>query len=237
MQTTTVLIADGQEFTRESLSVLLARAPFIDVVGTVADGKSAIAVAKSLLPRVAILEVNLPQVDGIQAARQIRIDSPETGIIMLAAHDRAEHLRAFLKDDSSGKAFLLKSAMNTVGELMRTIEDVAAGRTVLDPSMVSILTTNGGVKVGGPLRPLSPREVQVLALIAKAYSNRAIAQTLFIQPRTVEHHISSILGKLGFNGGGERHGRVHAVLTYLEATGQLPSQIEDIEELDVPFAA
>ena len=127
--------------------------------------------------------------------------------------------------------------MSTVGELLRTIEDVAAGRTVLDPSMVSALTTSGSVKVGGSLRSLSPREVQVLALMAKAYSNRAIAQSLFIQPRTVEHHISSILGKLGFNGGGERHGRVHAVLTYLEATGRLPSLMEDAEQPTVPFAA
>ena len=142
-----------------------------------------------------------------------------------------------MKEDSTGKAFLLRGALKSVGELIRTIEDVASGRTVLDPSMVSKLTDGGATKVSGPLRPLSPREVQVLSLIAEAYSNRAIAQALFIQPRTVEHHISSILAKLGFSASGDRHGRVHAVLTYLRATGQLPSRSESPEESLARFAA
>jgi len=222
MQTTTVLIAHSQELTRDSLTVLLNRDPSTEVVATIADGKSAISMARLLQPRAAILEVDLPGIDGLQVARQIRVDTPGIGIVMLSAHGRAEHLREFMKDDSSGKAFLLKSALNSIGELVRTIEDVSAGRTVLDPSMVSKLTTDRVAKVGGSLRALSPREAQVLGLMAKAYGNRAIAGELFIQTRTVEHHISSILAKLGFNASGGRHGRVHAVLTYLGAIGQLP---------------
>jgi len=237
MHTTTVLIACSQELTRESLTVLLNRDPSTEVVGTVADGKSAISTARLLRPRVAIIEVDLPCIDGLQASRQIRVDTPDTGIIMLSTHDDDEYLREFLKDDSAGKAFLLKSALNSVDELVRTIEDVSAGRTVLDPSMVSKLTTNGVAKVGGSLRALSPREAEVLALMAKAYSNRAIAQALFIQPRTVEHHISSILAKLGFNASGDRHGRVHAVLTFLDATGRLPLRIDSPEEPWGRFAA
>ena len=237
MRTTTVLIADSQELTRESLTVLLNRDPSLEVIATVADGKSAVSVARSLRPRVAILDVGLPHLDGLQAARQIRIDTPDTGIVMLSAHDRAEYLREFMKDDSSGKAFLLKSALNSIGELVRTIEDVCVGRTVLDPSMVSKLTTAGVAKVGGSLRVLSRREVQVLSLMAEAYSNRAIAQALFIQPRTVEHHISSILAKLGFTASGDRHGRVHAVLTYLDSTGQLPLRSDSAEEPWDRFAA
>jgi|TARA_B100002003_G_scaffold147984_1_gene137181 DNA-binding NarL/FixJ family response regulator len=75
----------------------------------------------------------------------------------------------------------------------------------------------------------SPRELQVLGLMAKAHSNRAIAEALFIQPRTVEHRISSVLAKLGFNSNGERHGRVFAILTYLESTGQLPVHDSELE--------
>ena len=237
MRKTSVLIADSQELTRESLTVLLNRDPSLEVVATVADGKSAVSVARSLRPRVAILDVGLPRVDGLQAARQIRIDTPGTGIVMLSGNDRAEYLREFMKDDSSGKAFLLKSALNSIGELVRTIEDVCMGRTVLDPSMVSKLTTAGVAKVGGSLSVLSRREVQVLSLMAEAYSNRAIAQALFIQPRTVEHHISSILAKLGFTASGDRHGRVHAVLTYLDSTGLLPLRTDGAEEPWDRFAA
>jgi len=237
MRTTTVLIADSQELTRESLTVLLNRDPSLEVVATVGDGKSAVSVARSLRPRVAILDIGLPHIDGLQAARQIRADTPGTGIVMLSGHERGEYLREFMKDDSSGKAFLLKSALNSVGELVRTIEDVCAGRTVLDPSMVSELTTAGVAKVGGSLRVLSRREVQVLSLMAEAYSNRAIAGALFIQPRTVEHHISSILAKLGFTASGDRHGRVHAVLTYLDSTGRLPLRADSEEEPWGRFAA
>lgn len=109
-------------------------------------------------------------------------------------------------------------------------EDVTAGRTVLDPAMVSKLTSDEGVRFSGALKNLSPRELQVLGLMAKAHSNRAIAEALFIQPRTVEHHISSVLAKLGFNSNGERHGRVFAILTYLESTGQLPIHEGEVEQ-------
>ena len=230
MPTTTILIADSQELTRESLTVLLDRETSMEVIATVADGKSAVSVARSLRPRVAILEVGLPYVDGLQTARQIRVDTPGTAVIMLSDHDDADQLREFMKDDSAGKAFLLKSGLRSVAELIRTIEDVCVGRTVLDPSMVSKLTTSGVTKVGGTLRVLSRREVQVLALMAEAYSNRAIARALYIQPRTVEHHISSVLAKLGFGASADRHGRVHAVLTYLDATGQSPLRTDGEEE-------
>ncbi|MDA0597644.1 MAG: helix-turn-helix transcriptional regulator [Chloroflexi bacterium] len=104
------------------------------------------------------------------------------------------------------------------------------GRSLLlDPAMVSNLTSDEGVCLSGALKNLSPRELQVLGLMVKAHSDRAIAEALFIQPRTVEHHISSVLAKLGFNSNGERHGRVFAILTYLESTGQLPMNEGDVE--------
>ncbi|MCH8114842.1 MAG: helix-turn-helix transcriptional regulator [Chloroflexi bacterium] len=106
---------------------------------------------------------------------------------------------------------------------------MVAVRTVLDPAMVSKLTSDDGVRLRGALKNLSPRELQVLELMAKAHSNRAIAEALFIQPRTVEHHISSVLAKLGFNSNGERHGRVFAILTYLESTGLLPLNESELE--------
>ncbi len=234
MQRTTILIADDHEFMRESLVVLLGREAGIEVTGVATDGRTAISMARSLQPRVALIDVNLPVIPGLQVARQIRTDSPSTGIVMMSSHDRGEYLKEFLREDSSGKAFLLKSTIRSVKDLMRSVEDVLAGRTVLDPAMVSKLTSDDSVRMTGALKTLSPREVQVLGLMARAHSNRSIAETLFIQPRTVEHHISSILAKLGFNGSGDRHGRVFAILTYLEASGHLPMASSGLEAATGP---
>lgn len=229
-----VLIADGHELMRESLNLLLGREDSIEVVGAVADGLSAIALAAERRPDVVILDIGLPKANGIEVSNKIREFRPETGIILISSHDRAEYMKEFLKDDSAGKAYLLKTSLNSTRDLVRTIQDVMVGRTVLDPAMVSKLTTSTNVRVGSELKGLTNRELQVLALMAKAHSNRAIAEILFIQPRTVEHHISSILAKLGFNADGEYHGRVHAVLTYLDATGQLPLQSHDLDALERP---
>ncbi len=223
MQKTTVLIADDHELMRESLVVLLGREQGVEIAGVAMDGRTAISLARSIQPRVAVIDVNLPVIPGLQVARQVRLDSPQTGIIMLSSHDRGDYLKEFLRDDSSGKAFLLKNTIRSAKDLMRSVEDVMAGRTVLDPALVTKLTSDDSVRVSGALKSLSPRELQVLGLMARAHSNKSIAETLYIQPRTVEHHISSILAKLGFNSASERHGRVFAILTYLEATGQLPA--------------
>lgn len=238
MQNTTVLIADDHELNRESLAVLLDREPGFEIVGSVADGRSAISMTKSLRPSVVVVDVNLPGINGLQVARQVRVDSPRSGIVMLSSHDRGEYLKEFMRDDSAGKAFVLKRSLRNTRDVIRTIEDVCAGRTVLDPAMVSKLTSDESVRVGGALKSLSQREMQVLGLMAKAYSNKAIAENLYIQPRTVEHHISSVLAKLGFNSASDRHGRAFAILTYLEATGQLPvSDTQGTGESDHMLAA
>ncbi len=226
-----VLVADGHELMRESLDLLLGRDEAIEVVGAVADGHAAVAMAVTTRADVVILDIGLPRINGIESGRRIREHMPETGIVLLSSHDRAEYMKEFLKDDSAGKAYLLKTTLNSTRDLVRTIQDVAVGRTVLDPAMVSKLTTSTNVRMGSELKGLTNRELQVLALMAKAHSNRSIAEILFIQPRTVEHHISSILSKLGFNADGEYHGRVHAVLTYLDATGQLPLKSPDLESV------
>ena len=110
-------------------------------------------------------------------------------------------------------------------ELIRTIHDVAAGRTVLDPIMVEKLTTQKGIPETSPLRDLTRREVEVLSLMAKACTNGTIASILYIQPRTVEHHINSIFSKLGIAPATGQHARVQAVLAYMEATGDARHEI------------
>jgi DNA-binding NarL/FixJ family response regulator len=233
----TVLIADGHEMMRESLSLLLGRENGVRVVGVASEGPSAVALAAATRPQVVLLDIGLPKLDGVATGQQIRAAAPATGLVLFSATDRAHYLKEFLKDDPAGKAYLLTSSLNSTRDLVRTIGDVAAGRTVLDPAMVSKLTTAQHVNLGSSLKGLTQRELQVLALMAKAHSNKSVAEVLYIQPRTVEHHISSILSKLGFQSEGEYHGRVRAVLTYLEAIGHLPLRSEYAPEPGKTVAA
>ena len=126
-----------------------------------------------------------------------------------------------MKDDPKGKSYLLKHTLGTMDELIRTIHDVAAGRTVLDPIMVEKLTSQRGVSEDSPLNSLTRRELEVLSLMARAYTNTTIASILYIQPRTVAHHINSIFSKLGISPEHGQHARVQSVLAYWKASGHV----------------
>ena len=214
-----VMIVDDQEVIREAFGMLLASDPTVDLLGALSDGESAIKMVPVLKPDVVIMDVKMPGINGIAAAQSIREAYPEVGIILLSAYDDAEYIREFLKDDPRGKSYLLKHTLGRIDELVRTIHDVAAGRTVLDPIMVEKLTTQKGISENSPLRSLTRREIEVMALMAKACTNGTIANILFIQPRTVEHHINSIFSKLSISPENGQHARVQAVLSYLKATG------------------
>ncbi len=215
-----VMIVDDQEVIREAFGMLLSSDPTVDLVGALADGESAVRMVPVLAPDVVIMDVKMPGLNGIVAAKRIREDHPEVGIILLSAYDDPEYIREFLKDDPRGKSYLLKHTLGTMDELSRTIHDVAAGRTVLDPIMVEKLTSQKGIAESSPLRTLTRRELEVLSLMAKACTNSTIASILYIQPRTVEHHINSIFSKLGISPENGQHARVQAVLGFLKATGQ-----------------
>ena len=215
-----VLIVDDQEVIREAFGMLLSSDETVDLVGVLGDGDSAIQMVPVLKPDVVIMDVKMPGLNGIAAAQQIRDASPEVGIILLSAYDDSEYIREFLKNDPRGKAYLLKHTLGTMDELIRTIHDVASGRTVLDPIMVEKLTSKQGISENSPLKDLTRRELEVLSLMAKACTNSTIASILYIQPRTVEHHINSIFSKLSISPENGQHARVQAVLAYLKATGQ-----------------
>ena len=215
-----VMIVDDQEVIREAFGMLLSSDPTVDLVGALTDGESAIRMVPVLNPDVVIMDVKMPGLNGIVAAQRIRESHPEVGIILLSAYDDPEYIREFLKEDPRGKSYLLKHTLGTMEELSRTIHDVAAGRTVLDPIMVEKLTSQKGIAENSPLRTLTRRELEVLSLMAKACTNSTIASILYIQPRTVEHHINSIFSKLGISTENGQHARVQAVLGFLKATGQ-----------------
>ena len=220
-----VMIVDDQEVIREAFGMLLANDASVDLIWALADGQSAIEMVPVLNPKVVIMDVKMPGLNGVAAARKIRENNPDVGIILLTAYDDSENIREFLRDDPRGKSYLLKHTLGSMEELIRTIHDVAAGRTILDPIMVEKLTTEKGLADNSPLKTLTRRELEVLSLMAKACTNSTIASILYIQPRTVEHHINSIFSKLGISSENGQHARVQAVLAYLTATGQSRSAI------------
>ena len=220
-----VVIVDDQEVIREAFGMLISQEPSITLIGTLSDGMEAVAKIPDLDPTVVVMDVKMPRLNGIAAAQQIREKMPDVGIILLSAYDDSDYIREFLKDDPKGKAYLLKHTLGTMGELIRTIHDVAAGRTVLDPIMVEKLTAQRGIPDSSPLRDLTRRELEVLSLMAKACTNGTIASILYIQPRTVEHHINSIFSKLGIAAETGQHARVQAVLGYMKATGEARNEL------------
>ena len=215
-----VLIVDDQEVIREAFGMLLDSEESVDLVGVLGDGESAVQMIPVLKPDVVIMDVKMPGLNGIAASQKIRESFPDVGIILLSAYDDSEYIREFLKDDPRGKSYLLKHTLGTMDELIRTIHDVAPGRTVLDPIMVEKLTQQKGISENSPLKDLTRRELEVLSLMAKACTNSTIASILYIQPRTVEHHINSIFSKLSISTENGQHARVQDELAYLKATGQ-----------------
>lgn len=163
IQKTSVLIADDHELLRESLTLILGRESSIDIVGAVSDWLALLKAVATLQPAVVMMDLALPRINGIEAARRIRETVPGTGVIILSAHDRAEYMKEFLKEDSAGTAYLLKESLNSTRDLVRTIQDVAVGRTVLDPVMVSKLTSSPNVQINSSLKGLTSRELQVLS--------------------------------------------------------------------------
>lgn len=220
-----VVIVDDQEVIRDAFGMLISLEPSVNLVGSYRDGEEAANKVPMIKPSVVVMDVKMPRMNGITAAQQIREKVPEIGIILLSAYDDSDYIREFLKDDAKGKAYLLKHTLGSMDELIRTIHDVAAGRTVLDPIMVEKLTAQRGIPESSPLKDLTRRELEVLSLIAKACTNSTIASILYIQPRTVEHHINSIFSKLGIAPETGQHARVQAVLAYLKATGEAHSQL------------
>ena len=213
---TRVLIVDDQEIVREAFAMLLSGDPTLEVVGASADGDAAVKMASTLRPDVVVMDVRMPRLNGVEAARYMRESDPDIGVILLSAYLDHDNIRDFLDDDRRGKSYLHKNTLGATDELVRTVHTVAAGGTVLDPIIEEALSSQGD-GTNQVLDTLTTRELEVLELMAEACTNNSIASNLRIQPRTVEHHINSIFSKLSLAPDMGQHPRVHAVLAYLSA--------------------
>jgi DNA-binding NarL/FixJ family response regulator len=211
-----VALADDDVLLREGLASLLERAGF-DVIGQCGDAAELIALVREHRPELAIVDIRMPPdhtTEGLEAARVIREDVPETAILVLSAHVEVEHAMDVL---GSGErtGYLLKSRVTDVDDFVETLERIVKGASVVDPALVQELVA--ARRVNDPLEDLSPREREVLALMAEGRSNAGIAHQLWVTAGTVEKHVHSILLKLRLPQTEDDHRRVLAVVTYLDA--------------------
>jgi DNA-binding NarL/FixJ family response regulator len=213
---TRVALADDDVLLREGLASLLERAGF-DVVGQGSNAPELIALVRAERPGLAIVDIRMPPnhaTEGLEAAQVIRDEFPETAVLVLSAHVEVEHAMDLL---GSGEriGYLLKSRVTDVDDFIETLERIVKGASVVDPALVQELVA--ARRVNDPLQDLSPRELEVLALMAEGRSNAGIARQLWVTEGTVEKHVHSVLRKLRLPETADDHRRVLAVVAYLDA--------------------
>lgn len=208
-----VLLADDQELIRTGFSVILSAQDDVEVVAEAGDGEQAVELARAHRPDVVLMDVRMPRVDGIAATRRIVQERPDTRVLVLTTFDIDEHVHDALDAGASG--FLLKDV--TRDELVRAVRVVAAGDSLLAPSVTRRLLSSFAASRRPPATPdpalarLTPREREVLLLLARGSSNAEIAGQLYVSDQTVKSHVSGVLQKLALRD------RVHAVVYAYEA--------------------
>lgn len=211
-----VVVAEDDVLLREGLASLLERSGF-DVVGQAGDGVQLLTLVRDVTPELVVTDIRMPPshtTEGLDAARVIREELPETAVLVLSAHVDVEHAMELLAS-GHGIGYLLKSRVTDVADFIDTLERIAKGASVVDPALVQELVS--ARRRDDPLAALSPREREVLALMAEGRSNAGIAHRLWVTEGTVEKHVRSILTKLNLPETSDDHRRVLAVITFLEA--------------------
>ena len=208
-----IVIGEDSALFREGLARLLADAGH-EIAGLAADATSLLTVVAETRPDLAVIDVRMPPDgtdDGARAARRLRVLHPGLGIVLLSQHVETRHSVELVATGRFG--YLLKDRVLAVDEFLDALDRVAAGGSALDPEVVGRLI--GRRQADDRLAPLTPREREVLALMAEGCTNVGIGRRLFLTERTVETHVGSILAKLGLLTNDEQHRRVLAVLAYL----------------------
>jgi len=212
-----VIVADDSVLLREGVTRLLEKAGF-EVVGHAADREDLMRKARAHKPDVAIIDIRMPPThtdEGLQAARAIREEMPGTSVVVLSAYIEEAYALDLLGEDPAGVGYLLKDRVWDGDRFAEAVRRVAEGGSALDPEVVSQML--GRRRVDEPLEDLTPREHDVLRLMAEGRSNQAIADALVISPRAVEKHVTSIFTKLKLAPASEDHRRVLAVLAFLQS--------------------
>ena len=212
-----VVVADDNALIREGLGALL-RESGVEVVGMCADPEELLASVRAHRPDAAVVDVRMPPTyadEGLQAAREIRADHPDTGVLILSQYVEVGLAMKLLAESAEGLGYLLKDRVTDLDEFTSALRRVAAGGSALDPEVVSQLLARE--RPDDPVDTLTPREREVLELMAGGSSNQGIAEKLEISVGVVENHVSSIFEKLGLPSARTESRRVLAVLAFLRA--------------------
>jgi len=213
-----VVVADDSVLLREGTARVLAESGF-DVVGQAGDAEELLLKVRSYTPDVAIVDIRMPPThtnEGLVAAKEIRRLHPGVGVLVLSQYVETDYATELLAEDAAGVGYLLKDRVADIAEFVAAVRRVADGGSALDPSIVSRLL--GRSRRDNPIDTLTPREREVLELMAEGLSNAAIAARLVVTERAIEKHVTSIFGKLRLPPDADAHRRVLAVVAFLRDT-------------------
>jgi len=217
-----VVLAEDSYLVREGVRRLLETEPDIDLVGVCEDYDSLLEAIASTEPDVLLTDIRMPPTgtdEGVRAAERLRQLRPGAGVVLLSQFADPAYALAFLEGGTEGRAYLLKERVSDLHQLLAAIREVAGGGSVIDPKVVEALVAARSRDAQSPLARLTPREREVLALLAEGRSNAAVADGLVLSERAVEKHINSIFAKLGLPEARDAHRRVKAVLLFLADQG------------------
>ncbi len=218
-ETLRVIVVEDEPLMRDLLVVSLQHIPSLDIVGAYGDGPSAFAQIAVDNPDVALLDINLGSGwSGIETGLQLRKNKPALGIVLLSNYARPDLLSELPRTSLPGWSYLLKKSVRDLATLTRAIEGSASNLVVLDPELVRL----GQNRRHNPLNDLTPRQTQILALVAQGYTNSAIAKTLFLSEKSVENYLTTIYSTLHIESSSpDQHARVKATLCFLSQQDDL----------------
>jgi DNA-binding NarL/FixJ family response regulator len=213
-----VVLGEDNYLLREGIRHLLGAATGIELVATAGDFDGVLQAIAAHDPDVLITDIRMPPTDsdeGLRIAHRLRTERPQIGVVVLTQHAEPEYALALLETGAAGRAYLLKEHVTDIAQLLNAVGEVAHGGSVIDPTVVDILIAARARPPDSPLAALTPRENDVLALLAQGKTNTAIAAALYLTARAVEKHINSIFTKLRLTEDPETHRRVKAALVFL----------------------
>jgi DNA-binding NarL/FixJ family response regulator len=213
-----VVFAEDNYLVREGTSALLQNSGEVDLVGTAASLEELLTQVEELKPQAVLTDIRMPPTnttEGIDAAKRIRSEHPEIGVVVLSQYAEEEYAYDLLKDGAAGLGYLLKERVSDLEEVVRALNEVSKGGSVLDPKVVETLVAAKERMSHSPLAKVTEREREVLEHMAQGKNNASIAKSLFLTERAVEKHINSLFHKLGLSEETDVHRRVMAVLAFL----------------------
>lgn len=216
-----VVIAEDNYLVREGLRRLLEDSGEIDVIACTGNAVELLDAVRRFSPDAVLTDIRMPpghHMEGIEAARAIRAEHPDTGVVVLSQHADESYALALFADGSAGLGYLLKDRIGDLEDLVHALREVQVGGSVIDPQIVDTLVRRRSAGAANPLSELSPRELDVLREMARGRTNAGIEQSLYLSSSTVEKHVNAIFTKLRLPATGI-HRRVAAVLAFLQSDG------------------